>query len=144
MTISGSRDLIPGSEEGQSLVELALALPLMLLILLGISDVGRAFYYTTTIANAARAGAAYAAANASTATAASVAAKVCNETGFAPYSATPTCPGLSTSSSFGGGQDAVVTVTYDFEFLSGFLVNRVFSAGPLVIRASATYPSLAQ
>jgi len=129
---------------GQSLVEIALAMPLLLVILLGLADLGRAFYYTTTIANAARVGAAYAATNASTATQATVAAHVCNETGLAAYSPTPVCPGLTTTATFGPNQDAVVTVTYNFEFFSAYLVNRVFHVDPLVLRASATFPGLSQ
>ena len=57
---SPTRDLardIFGGNAGQSLVEVALALPLLLLILIGLADLGRAFYYTTAIASAARQGA---------------------------------------------------------------------------------------
>ena len=133
-----------GDVRGQSLVELALALPILLLILLGLADLGRAFYYTSAIANAARVGAAYAAMNSSTATAATVAARVCNETGLAAYSPTPTCPGLRTTATFGPGRDAVVEVTYDFEFISAYLVSRVFSVDPLPLHASATFPGLGQ
>jgi Flp pilus assembly protein TadG len=39
---------------GQSLVELALALPVVLLLGLAIADVGRAFYYHEAVSNAAR------------------------------------------------------------------------------------------
>lgn len=131
-------------ETGQSLVELALALPLLLVVLLGIGDLARVFYYTTAITNAARVGAAYAAANSTSATAASISSKVCNETGFAPYSPTATCGGLTTVATFGPGQDAVVTVSYDFELLSGYLVDRVFHVNPLVIRTTATFPGLSQ
>lgn len=131
-------------DAGQSLVELALALPFLLLVLLGIGDLARVFFYTTAIENAARVGAAYAAANAATATSASVAAKVCNETGFAPYAASPTCAGLATTATFGSGQDAVVTVSYQFDLLSAYLVSRVFQVNPLVVRTSATFPWLGQ
>ena len=37
-----------GREKGQSLVELALALPLLLLILMWLMDFGRAYYVTVT------------------------------------------------------------------------------------------------
>lgn len=130
-------------ELGQSLVEFALAMPLLLVILLGVADLGRAFYYTSAIANAARAGAAYAALNGPSTTAASVAAKACNETGFTSYSASPTCPGLDATTAFGAGQ-VTVTVTYDFNFFSAYLLDRVFAVNPLVLRASATFPSLSQ
>ncbi len=130
------------ADEGQSLIEIALTLPLLLLTLLGVVDAGRAFYYTSTIANAAHVGAAYAAAHAGSATAATVEARVCNETGFAEYSAAPTCADLSTTSTFGAGQDAVVTVTYAFRPVSAYLASRLFPVGPLQLRATATFPSL--
>jgi Flp pilus assembly protein TadG len=39
---------------GQALVEFALVLPIFLLILMGIFDLGRAVYYSSTLSNAAR------------------------------------------------------------------------------------------
>lgn len=44
---------------GQSLVELALALPMLLLIMLGTIDIGRVFFDYVQIRNAAREGAGY-------------------------------------------------------------------------------------
>jgi Flp pilus assembly protein TadG len=44
-------------ENGQSLVELAFAMPVVLLLLLGTVDLGRAFYTYVAITNAAREGA---------------------------------------------------------------------------------------
>lgn len=49
-----------GGEEGQSLIEFALALPLLLVALMGIFDLGLAFYQYNTISNVAREGARYA------------------------------------------------------------------------------------
>jgi hypothetical protein len=46
-----------GGRKGQSLVELAIALPLMVLIMFGVLDLGRAFFSLITIHNAAREGA---------------------------------------------------------------------------------------
>ncbi len=48
-----------GREGGQSLVELALVLPVLLLLLVGTIEVGRFAYYSILVANAARAGAQY-------------------------------------------------------------------------------------
>ena len=45
------------SERGQSLVELALVLPLLILLLAGVADLGRAFFSYIQITNAAREGA---------------------------------------------------------------------------------------
>lgn len=47
------------ARRGQSLVELALALPLLLLLLLGAIDVGRLFVDNVQLRNAAREGAGY-------------------------------------------------------------------------------------
>ena len=43
-----------GSQAGQSAVEFALVLPILLLLLMGMFDFGRAFYYYNAVANAAR------------------------------------------------------------------------------------------
>lgn len=48
-----------GAEGGQSLVELALVLPMLLLLLVGTIEIGRFAYYSILVANAARAGAQY-------------------------------------------------------------------------------------
>jgi Flp pilus assembly protein TadG len=47
------------SNKGQSLVEFALILPLLILILIGVFDLGRALFALITINNAAREGARY-------------------------------------------------------------------------------------
>jgi Flp pilus assembly protein TadG len=46
-----------GRERGQGLVEMALVLPIFLLVLFGIFDVGRAVYVNSTLSQAAREGA---------------------------------------------------------------------------------------
>lgn len=51
------------NEKGSALVELALILPLLLLLFMGIVDLGRAFYYSNSVARAAEAGALYGAQN---------------------------------------------------------------------------------
>ncbi|HEV8669105.1 MAG TPA: TadE/TadG family type IV pilus assembly protein [Candidatus Limnocylindria bacterium] len=146
-------------DAGQSLVELALALPLLLLILLGLADFGRAFYYTTIISNAARAGAAYLSQNPNVRTlpatdANSVKSKVCNETGLFAYNDPGNCslrverivlgppPTATDFPSYAPGQDAVISVTYDFRLISSYLIGRVVSTNPLPLRAQATYPGL--
>ena len=47
-------------EPGQELVEFALVLPLLLIVLIGVFDLGRVFHANITIANASRAGTRYA------------------------------------------------------------------------------------
>jgi Flp pilus assembly protein TadG len=46
-----------GERRGQTMVEFALALPLFILLLVGIFDFGRAIYASNTVSNAAREGA---------------------------------------------------------------------------------------
>ena len=46
-------------EKGQTVVEVAIVLPILLVILLGIIDFGRVFYAAVTISNASRVGARY-------------------------------------------------------------------------------------
>jgi Flp pilus assembly protein TadG len=50
-------------ESGQSLVELALLTPLLLILVIGIAEMGRYAYFAILVGNAARAGAAYGAQN---------------------------------------------------------------------------------
>ncbi len=50
----------PNTVRGQSVVELALLLPILVMIMLGALDLGRAFYYYSGVNNAARVGAQYA------------------------------------------------------------------------------------
>lgn len=57
----GAMRLDGRSARGQSLVELAVAMPIMLLIMLGTIDLGRAFFDYIEMRNAVREGAAYAA-----------------------------------------------------------------------------------
>jgi Flp pilus assembly protein TadG len=54
-------------QRGQSLVEVALVLPMLLVVLVGTIEVGRFSYYSILVANAARAGAVYGAQNLATA-----------------------------------------------------------------------------
>lgn len=131
-------------DDGQSLVELALALPLLLMVLLGVVDVGRAYVYTTAVSNAAREAALYAAQE-TDATLAQVQQRACNETGFSAYGAacatgaTVTCTPCPSA-----GADVTVTVNYQFDLVSGYLFQRLFGADHLTVRASATFPGLGQ
>ena len=80
-------------EAGQSLVELAVALPLMLLMLLGVVEFGQVAYVSIELSKAAMAGVQYGAQNGNTAT---------DNTGIqnAASAAAPDLPGLTATSSF--------------------------------------------
>lgn len=125
-------------DAGQSLIELALALPLLLIVLLGIIDGGRAYYFATMMANAAREGASYAARN-DTATRDQVTQRVCDETALASFG--QPCSGLTVTCTIVQA-DVSVSVRYDFRFITGYLADTVFRVNPLPIRAVAQYPLL--
>src|SRR5262245_19420318 len=82
----GPRRSFAAADRGQSLVEIALTVPLLLITLLGLVDVGRAYVYTTAVTYAAREAALYAA-KTKDATFTQVQQRACNETGFSDYGA---------------------------------------------------------
>lgn len=135
---------ISRGDAGQSLVELALALPLLLMLLVGLVDVGRAYVYTTALSNAAREAALYAAQQ-TEATAAEVTQRACDETGFADHGAA-CAPGMTVTCTPcpSAGSDVTVTVSYQFDLVSGYLFERLFGADHLVARGAATFPGLGQ
>lgn len=55
-----ARRYIHTRQSGQELLEFGLVLPILLLIVVGVADLGRLFHATITIANASRRGARYA------------------------------------------------------------------------------------
>src|ERR1700756_3771883 len=56
---TGKRSSIPHAESGQTLLEIALLLPMLVLLALGVIEFGRYGYIGILVANAARAGTAY-------------------------------------------------------------------------------------
>jgi len=164
---------IAAQDGGQSLVEVALALPILLLIVLGIVDVGRVYAFRTAATNAAREAALYGARNPMALTGdatlldGTVVAGICqrarNELGLgtapspcdtAPITITCLRGGITCGDdasepllyqTYGaGGADVSVTVTYDAQLLTGYLVGAVFSLNPVHIRATAAFAGLAQ
>lgn len=106
-------------QRGQSLVEFALLLPLLLIILLGVVDFGRVYFAYVSVTNAARNGAEYA--SASTEKAADLdgirqAALADTEN---LLNTTPTNPDVSAETGLDsqGKTYASVTVSYTFETL---------------------------
>ena len=152
-------------DRGQSLVEIALTLPLLLITLLGMVDVGRAMIYSTAVTNAAREGALLASRTAAPALAV-VALRACNETGFNSYNDAVTTPAPSASPAVAtctsGAQvslstspcstatptpypsDSTVTVTYRFSLVSGYLFQPLLGKDSLVATGSACMRSLTQ
>ncbi len=102
-------------QRGQSLVELALLLPVLCTIMLGALDLGRAYYSYSAVANAARVGAQYAAyATVWPLDATAVEQKVRDEASDISVREVTLTP----ASGWAQGQDITVAVTYDFQFLT--------------------------
>ncbi|MHB1417298.1 MAG: TadE/TadG family type IV pilus assembly protein [Chloroflexota bacterium] len=107
---------------GQSVVELALLLPILVMLLLGALDLGRAFHYYTAVANATRAGGAYAiqARKLDVATDAEritiIEQAVANE--IQAQGITVTSVSVDPPDVIVEGTNATVTVTYEFYFLN--------------------------
>ena len=104
------------TDSGAATVELALLLPLLLVLVFGIIDFGRAFNAQVTLSEAAREGARLAAVCNSSApptcgTVASRTAAAAPNLAGATVATTTTCPVGSTSAT-----DAVVTVTWTITF----------------------------
>jgi Flp pilus assembly protein TadG len=157
---------IAREDRGQSLVEVALVLPLLLLIVLGLVDAGRLFSFKIAVTNAAREAGIHAAREPA-ATLADVCQRARTELGAAtvadPCNGAPifvTCvrgsgacdAGIATSDSYSylyralgeGGSDVAVSVRYDVTLLTGYLVGSIFRVNPVSVGARAAYPGLGQ
>lgn len=124
------------SERGAAAVEFALVLPLLVLLVVGITSVGRAFWVQTTLSNAAREGVrAMALQNSpSSATAAAKnAAAALNLTDSQIVVSPSSCPVPSTTPT----TNAMVTITYPVALLGGgVLSGSVTLTGKGVMRCS--------
>ena len=129
-------------EQGQSLVELALALPVLLLLLVGVADAARLYLYASHIDSAAREGAWYAA-RTTGATESAVAQRVCEAAGWADVGGACSASLVVRYTPDSAGDAARVEVTYPVPLLSGYLANAVIRMQPVPVRASATFPYLA-
>jgi len=103
-------------EHGQDLIELALVLPLLLIIMMGVLDLGRAFNTYMVLTNGAREGARLGARNPYDVTAINEAAL--HETRNAGLSDGDVTVSVIPASS---GSPVRVTVQYDFPLLAGLL-----------------------
>ncbi|MEA3345829.1 MAG: TadE family protein [Chloroflexota bacterium] len=110
------------AEKGQSVVELALLLPILMIILTGVVDLGRAFNAYITITNAAREGARYGSLNPTDTN--GIKARVMGEAAGSGVSVeegdipAPTC-----DPSCEPGNTICVEVHHDFPLLTGFVVS---------------------
>ena len=152
-------------ERGQSLVEIALALPVLLLIVLGLVDIGRIYSFRVSTANAAQE-AAMLAARDPQATLDAICQRARDELGAGP-AASPcgtspitisctraqigvpvpcgndrTTRALLFQTPGASGADATVTVRYDLTLLTTYLVGRAFGASAVHVTSSSAFPGL--
>ena len=110
----------PSRDRGASAVEFALVLPILLLLVLGIIEFGRAYHLQTTLSNAARDGVRVMALQDS-----ATAARSAAEDSAHPLDLTDAdiviTPSHGCSSVTTGTGTASVTITYPFSLISGFL-----------------------
>jgi Flp pilus assembly protein TadG len=122
------------SARGTSLVELALALPTLLLIMLGTIDMGRMFFDYIQLRSAVVDGAAYAARNPGDVTG------IKNETtgaGVPPQTVVPD-PSFSGNCSTRGGNGKVTVAATSAFTPATFQFFAMFDLGPVTLRASST------
>ena len=139
MKTKATRRIIrPLEERGQALVEFAVILPVIILILMGIVDLGRVFNAYVTIANAAREGARYGI----------VYGHSTDDAGIRNQVVTEALPAvqivndashivITDSGSRNPGSELSVRVNYDFNAVTP-LISSFWGGGALTIHASST------
>ena len=122
-------------EKGQSITELAIVLPVMLIILAGVLDLGRLYYAFVAVSDAAGEGANYGAIHPGESDRDELVARVQNATDgliqIEPGRVTVDCPTVA------GGAPITVTVGYTFTLATPFL-GAIVPDGELMLNAVAT------
>ena len=119
---------------GQSLVELAITLPLLLLLLFGTIDLGRAFFDYIQMRNGAFEGAKYGARL--PADTSGITAAVMNH--GVPSDTVVTKSITGDPNTIGANATITVTVTRTFTPITTGFLNSFFGIGPFVLKATAT------
>ncbi|MDQ2967660.1 MAG: pilus assembly protein [Actinomycetota bacterium] len=128
------------------MVEIALALPILLLLVLGIADLGRVALYSIAVTHAARDAAAYAVQNLDV-TDATINSRVCDELSLQK----PACAGLQvhcfrgtdTCSTGKAAPTVRVSVQFDLSLLTGMIVNRL-GVGAIPLHSDSTFAGYTQ
>lgn len=136
-------------EEGQSLVEFTLILVILLILVAGVLDIGRAFYSFVAIENGAGEGALFASIHPSWLTAEdaleggaknpaveNIIYRASHESPSGLIDWSQTTIGVITST-IQSGQPITVTVTYSYTIRTPF-INRIVNGGMLPLQARAT------
>ncbi|MCA0172570.1 TadE family protein [Bacillus sp. RAR_GA_16] len=116
------------SEKGQSMVEFALVLPILVMLLFGIIDFGRIFHTYLAIDHASREAARAASVGENDATIISTAVKSASNISLGAGQIAVS-PGGTKSS----GSDVTVTITYPISFLTPVVSNLT---GPITLKSS--------
>ena len=132
-------------ERGSAMVETAITIPLLLMVMVGIFEVGRAYETWQVLTNAAREGARMAVTPSSTEEVTTALIRQYMANGQLDKSATATVVVNKTASINAGGtavSASLVTVDYPFEFIMLQPVVRLVApgatvGGPLTMRATA-------
>ena len=114
-SIASPRRAIPPSVRGQSLVELALTLPLLMILMAGVLDLAHAFSVAGILSNAAREGARYGTTDATNTDA--IKSRVLEEAAGAPLTIDPSQVVVNTASGTTSGNAITVEVTHDVDLL---------------------------
>jgi hypothetical protein len=126
-------------ESGQSLTEFALALPILLIILAGVLDLGRLYFTHVVIADAAAEGATYAAIHPNDTDAILQRAQ---DASGGMVELDPDLVEVVLPPTLSPGSPVVVTVRYEFTMLTPF-INLILPEGILMLRVDSTEPILA-
>jgi Flp pilus assembly protein TadG len=122
-----------GKEKGQSLTEMALVLPVILVVLAGVLDLGRLYYVTVALTDAAGEGATYAALNPNNTD--EIIARTQSATGglvqVGTEQVTVDCPSVT------AGSTVTVSISYDFTVATP-LVNLLVPDGVVTLQGVAS------
>ena len=120
---------MPRGRRGQSIVELALTLPVLMVLMAGVLDLARAFSVAGICANAVREGARYGATNPTNTSA--IKDRVIEEAAGAPITLDPSEVTVTTASGTTSGNPITVEVKHDVQLL---LAQALGFAPPTIVR----------
>ncbi len=132
--------LLDHKSRGQSLVELALMMPVLMFILAGMLDVGRAYYAYETITNAARVGAGYGSSHpgligTDCTTTGTIKFVTCQEAAGSGFQIGASNITVTESPDANSGSTVTVTVSVPFQLITTEIVN----LGQIQLQSSATF-----
>jgi Flp pilus assembly protein TadG len=127
------------NQEGQSMVEMALTMPILVLIVAGILDLGRAYFTFVTLSDSAAEGAAYAAIH-PTDTAQIIERAADTTNGLVVLD--PSMVSVDYAE-LTPGSSITVTVEYEYQLLTP-IVQSFLNDGKLLMRATVAQPIISQ